>query len=1657
MRKSNNFVRHFLLNQTSYRCMRDVSGCPVQNFTRLFNYNSIDARRLSCTSNTMFANFDVTLSFLFTVLLACNKLQPSKTQVDCNDYPCLNRGNCIHGPPDMCSCRYPLVQPFCTTSCLNTPCVNGTCVDDICNCDTNFAGPTCESAIFAYVNPVVVTVSEGNNDHDVTVQVCRQPDNTQITLQVYTSSGSASSGIDYENIPFSQDVTIPMGQVCTNETVTIRADQMFEQTEEFSLVLLIPEALQQFVYTLPGNTQTTITIMNDDPVNCDLEHPCFNGGTCRPSVLQKPCTCPAGYAEPFCTTRCRFDTCQNGGTCSNGVCSCSQGFAGPTCQSEIAVYLSPLEVSVTEGNVGDDISVRIYVCRQPSTLTTTVPVVTSQDSAAASSDFVHINTAVTISIGQVCTPVDITILYDMPIGPTEVFHLAIITTQLPSSVYVVPGHGIATVNIIDNGDTQRPVISNCPLDISRIIARGSSTSASWVPPTASDNTGDVTLTSSHQPGDTFSQGSTTVTYTAMDVAGNTEQCQFVITVIIDNTPPIISGCPSNIVFGAVSQDDDSVPISWTEPTATDDISEPELFLRTRRPGDQFSIGSTTVIYYVRDAAGNIAGCSFQVSVVQIILQCPGTIMVDAGNSVSFNNPTCLQTTNMNVSSSSCVPADGSTISSDTQVSCFCDNYTNVQCSFQVFVTGLPITIQCPNPMMVTFGSPLQYATPSCNTNGNLGSSVNCSHPSGFTLTDDIDVTCTCNSYQAYSCSFHVSVTGPPTTKPVTTTEVTTASTSSTPVTTTQGRTSSTPSISTIPSTPPPGPVTVSGPCAEYLDYRNANSETVFELVLPEDLELVTETIINSNQCPDLLPAMCSLFYPPLPSSGYTLCQETYSQLFEDCQIAFALLAGAMPESCSKFPPRNEAGNMMCIGASEPRSSPVYLVALVIPVLLIIILLVVLFKRIRRKPASESKPVDVQDVDYVNAGATDDPEDYIALEEQSINTPAPKYQDLTEREAPAHVSGYERTILETADAAPKAMPRQGIKRQTDYQYEDANLGETDASKLPSVPQPDLQSEDDTEYEVPDMFEEYTGVYIDNLGASKPITPRPMKIIEYKTFMGRERSKVISEIVQQYTALKTGQQHPWTAAVKLQNKSKNFFKALLPYDHSRVRLDTDGSDIRSDYINASYIKNHQGKVSFIAAQGPREGTKEDFWRMVWKEDVETIVMLVDKDETEQYSKDARYWPNKVNTSQKYAAITVLLMETTAFRSYILREMNVIKGNERVHTVRQYEILCWKYGGVPSDSADLISVIKQIKNQQKGGKHLLVHCSNGVGATGAFIGLYDLMDVIKTKKEVSVFDVIEGMRKDRVNMVLTKLQYLFIFDALLEAMLSPDSQMSCDQLKKLDLSAMKAKCKKEFQILQKNTKHQEDLATLVGNSSENNHKNRFPDLLPVDKFRPVLKSPGNLFGSNDYINATFAKDISQRGFIMTQTPLSSTIEDIWRLVFDYNCTSIVMLNTIDDSDESLTVYWPNGHNVAASYGLMTVICKKIDESDVFTRRQFEVKHKRSQKSLLVDHFSFHGWSGNKPDVHKLREFIKYTRTKGTGPALVHCINGVGLSAVYVTVISELERIEKEGAVDVFRTLHRLRKQCPHAVQTQDEYLLCYEHLRDHLNNPDEYTVVF
>ncbi|KAJ8031271.1 Deleted in malignant brain tumors 1 protein [Holothuria leucospilota] len=458
---------------------------------------------------------------------------------------------------------------------------------------------------------------------------------------------------------------------------------------------------------------------------------------------------------------------------------------------------------------------------------------------------------------------------------------------------------------------------------------------------------------------------------------------------------------------------------------------------------------------------------------------------------------------------------------------------------------------------------------------------------------------------------------------------------------------------------------------------------------------------------------------------------------------------------------------------------------------------------------------------------------------------------------------------------------------------------------------VEEDEQNNYILPDS--EHDGELINARNNKTLLRPEPIEVIEFRRFMNRNKDDVTKDIFQQFM-------------------------------------------------------NHEGKTSFIAAQGPQESTVDDFWKMVWQENVKTIVMITDT--------------NKENKG---------------------------KGKPEVHLVTQVKVHNWSDEEIPKDTTSIISVIRKVKSWETEG---CLSPFNGVGATGTFIALYCLMDIIKKKKEINVFQFVEQMRKDRMDMVQTRIQYMFIFESILAALQTTDSYMLYDQLKQLSHSAIQHKSKKEFKVLQERTAKKHHVDVCIGKSPKNQHKNRFTNIVPEGKFRPVLKSEGNANDSNSYINASHLMDFEGKEFIMTQTPLPSTIEDFWRLVYDYACTSVVMLNKIDASDS---------------------------------------------KFVFVDHYAFRGWAGNRPDVSVLRKFIRSTESKAPGPVLVHCIDGVGLSGVYIIAKTEIDRLESEGAVDVFQSLQRLRKKCPFAIQTEEQYTFCYQLLKDHLENSDEYAEVY
>ncbi|MCC6727380.1 MAG: HYR domain-containing protein, partial [Saprospiraceae bacterium] len=181
------------------------------------------------------------------------------------------------------------------------------------------------------------------------------------------------------------------------------------------------------------------------------------------------------------------------------------------------------------------------------------------------------------------------------------------------------------------GDTAGPSISGCPANIS-LLTSGTSATATWTAPTATDACTPVTLNNNYAPGNTFPLGVTQVTYQFSDKKGNTSTCNFTVTVqnacAVDNVAPVITGCPANITVAAGTGG--TATATWTAPTATDNCGM-SSFVSAYQPGATFPTGTTTVVYTAIDLKGNGANCSFNVNVVTA----PGC----TSNAAPINNTT----------------------------------------------------------------------------------------------------------------------------------------------------------------------------------------------------------------------------------------------------------------------------------------------------------------------------------------------------------------------------------------------------------------------------------------------------------------------------------------------------------------------------------------------------------------------------------------------------------------------------------------------------------------------------------------------------------------------------------------------------------------------------------------------------------------------------------------------------------------------------------------------------------------------------------------------------------------------------------------------------------------------------------------------------------
>ncbi|XP_070562325.1 receptor-type tyrosine-protein phosphatase kappa-like [Ptychodera flava] len=127
--------------------------------------------------------------------------------------------------------------------------------------------------------------------------------------------------------------------------------------------------------------------------------------------------------------------------------------------------------------------------------------------------------------------------------------------------------------------------------------------------------------------------------------------------------------------------------------------------------------------------------------------------------------------------------------------------------------------------------------------------------------------------------------------------------------------------------------------------------------------------------------------------------------------------------------------------------------------------------------------------------------------------------------------------------------------------------------------------------------------------------------------------------------------------------------------------------------------------------------------------------------------------------------------------------------------------------------------------------------------------------------------------------------------------------------------------------------------GRLPQNLNKNRFPDILPIDRYRPQLSTPVEDPNATDYINASFLDGyVVKNAYLATQMPLPHTVVDFWRMVYDHKVRTIIMLND-EDCDKSIrSKYWPDDEH-SKYIGPFEVKLNKVKQNGLTTERAMTV----------------------------------------------------------------------------------------------------------------------
>ncbi|XP_029001392.1 receptor-type tyrosine-protein phosphatase C isoform X2 [Betta splendens] len=598
--------------------------------------------------------------------------------------------------------------------------------------------------------------------------------------------------------------------------------------------------------------------------------------------------------------------------------------------------------------------------------------------------------------------------------------------------------------------------------------------------------------------------------------------------------------------------------------------------------------------------------------------------------------------------------------------------------------------------------------------------------------------------------------------------------------------------------------------------------------------------------------------------------------------------------------------------------------------------------------------------------------------------------------------------------------------------------------------------------------------DNLLSIEPIAAEVM-LETYKRKIADEGRLFLAEF---QSIPRIFSRHTVKEAKKTCNGPKNRYVDILPYDYNRVHLDTGNGEAGCDYINASFIDGYKEPKKYIAAQGPKEETVGDFWRMIWEQQSSIIVMVTRCEEGNRV-KCAQYWPSPERETEIYEEFIVKLSAEDHCPDYIIRHLSLTNKREKnsEREVTHIQFTSWPDHGVPGEPHLLLKLRRRVnafKNLFSG--PIVVHCSAGVGRTGTYIGIDAMMEGLEAEGRVDIYGYIVKLRKQRCLMVQVEAQYILIHQALLEhhqfgetEIILPELHSSLNTLKQRSSSNEPNLMEEEFDRI---PSYKNWRTCNTGLTEDNQKLNRCSDVIPYDYNRVLVKleearsqnsvpddydeedeeesSDEDDEDSTKYINATQLDGYwGPRALIAAQTPLPGAMADFWMMVYQKKTSTIVMLSDCKEDDkESDCVYWSKDKK---TFGEIEVEVMSADASPAFVRRSMLIRHVKRKESRPVKQFQFLKWGdGVVPEKpQELTDMAQRIREGGGGksqrnvPIVVHCDDGSTRSGVFCALWNLLDSAETEKLVDVFQVSKTLRKERKAMISSLEQYQFLYEAL--------------